>query len=450
MQFLRNFKILNKGDERSIKYRTNTIVLIFCQVLSLASSMLLVPIVLNYLGVEEYGIWITLTTIIAWFSFFDIGLGNGLRNKYAEAKAKENLHDIKLYVSTTFFLLAGISIVIFFLFMVVAIFTNWSVVLAAQEDLASQLKILAIFIAATLSFRFIVNIISVILTADQEPSITAIINLFSNLLSLSVVYLISKILPPNLVILGICLSLCQIIPLSVAFFYYFNTRYKEIFPKWRNFSVKHIRSILSLGIRFFLIQITALILFQTNNIIIAHTCGLADVTEFNISYKYMSILHIFFMTILTPLWSASTDAYFKGDITWLKNSIHKLNLIWILTLIGGILLVMTSSFLYKIWLKGTLNPNLILLSLLLFYFACLMRSNIYRSFMNGVGKIGMQFYITLLQSILHIPIAIYMGNFLGINGVVLTMILSTFINSLWEPIQFNRIINNRAYGIWNK
>lgn len=450
MQFLRNFKFLSNGDERSIKYKTNTIVLILCQILSLVSSMLLVPIVLNYLGVEEYGIWITLTTIIAWFSFFDIGLGNGLRNRYAETKAKENYHDIKSYVSTTFFSLMGISVIIFILFTIVAMFLNWSSVLAAPKDLASQLKFLAIFIAATLSFRFIVNIVSIILTADQEPSITAIINLLSNLFSLSGVYFISKTLPPNLITLGICLSLCQIIPLSVAFFYYFNTRYKEIFPKWRYFSVKHIRSILSLGIRFFLIQITALILFQTNNIIIAHTCGLSDVTEFNISYKYISVLHIFFMTILTPLWSASTDAYFKGDIAWLKNSIHKLNLTWILSLIGGILLVIISSFLYKIWLKGTLNPNFILLSLLLFYFACLMRSNIYRSFMNGVGKIGMQFYVTLVQSILHIPIAIYMGKFFGINGVVITMILSTFVNSIWEPIQFNRIINNRAYGIWNK
>jgi O-antigen/teichoic acid export membrane protein len=440
----------SSGNERSRKYKKNTIILILCQVLSLASSMLLVPIVLNYLGVQEYGIWITLTTIIAWFSFFDIGLGNGLRNKYAEAKAKGHFHDIKLYVSTTFFSLTGFSIIIFILFSTVALFINWSTVLAAPLDMAPQLKYLAIFIAATLSFRFFVNIVSNILTADQEPAKVAIINLLSNLLSLSGVYIISKLFPPNLVTLGICLSLCQIIPLTVAFFYYFNTRYKEIFPRWSYFSVKHVRSILSLGVRFFLIQMTALILFQTNNIIIAHTCGLSDVTEFNISYKYISVLHIFFMTILTPLWSASTDAYFKGDVAWLKNSTNKLNLIWVLTLLGGILLVITSSFLYKIWLRGTLNPNFLLLSLLLLYFACLMRSNVYRSFMNGVGKIRMQFYVTLTQSILHIPIAIYMGKLFGINGVVITMILSTFINSIWEPIQFNRIINNKAYGIWNR
>ena len=56
-------------------------------------SLLLVPLTIDYLNPTQYGIWITLMSVIAWFNFFDIGLGNGLRNKFATAKAENKEHD---------------------------------------------------------------------------------------------------------------------------------------------------------------------------------------------------------------------------------------------------------------------------------------------------------------------------------------------------------------------
>ena len=57
---------------------------------SVIANFLLVPLTIDYLDTENYGIWLILNSFIAWFSFFDIGLGNGLRNKFAEAKALGN------------------------------------------------------------------------------------------------------------------------------------------------------------------------------------------------------------------------------------------------------------------------------------------------------------------------------------------------------------------------
>ena len=70
--------------------------------------------------------------------------------------------------------------------------------------------------------------------------------------------------------------------------------------------------------------------------------------------------------------------------------------------------------------------------------------------MNGVGKISLQFYVTLVQSALHIPLAILAGKAWGMYGVVCVMILWAFTNALWEPVQFAKIINNKAKGVWNK
>ncbi len=442
-------KIIKESD-RSKKYKKNIVFLIVSQTLGVLVSLMLVPITLNYLGTKEYGVWITLTTLIAWFSFFDIGLGHGLRNKYAEAKAQNDEKNVRMYVSTAFYLLVMLSFLIFIIVLVASRFINWAVILNANQTLEPQLNILAIIVAGTFCIRFIVNIVSTLLTADQEPSIPALIGLLGQCLSLMVVYLITKLTTSSLLYIGIALSISQIFPLVLAFIYLFSTRYKTIFPSLSFFSKSHIRSIFSLGIRFFVIQITALVIFQSNNIIIAHVCGLEDVTKFNIAYKYIYILTMAFSTFVNPLWSAMTEAYIKEDTLWINNIIKRLNQLLLLLVFAGIILIIISPFVYKIWLNNAFTPNFVLLSLLLLYFIFYSRSILYRSFMNGAGKISLQFAVTFFQAILHIPFAIFMGEFIGLPGIVIVMILWAFINAIWEPIQFNRIINKTAKGIWNK
>lgn len=450
MVILNRIKDILKDQTRSAKYKKNILLSLIFQVFSVVVSFLLVPVTLNYLGVEEYGVWITLTNLIAWFAFFDVGLGHGLRNKYAEAKAKDNLEDMKNYVSTAFFSLIGISAIIFIICGSASQFINWSVVLNAPLALERELSAIAFILISMFCVRFIVSIINSLLTADQEPALPVLINGLGNLISLIVVYIVTKTTEPSLLYIGIALSGSQLFPLVCAFIYYFRTKYKIVIPSFNHFSKDHVKSIFSLGVRFFLIQLTALVLLQGNNIIIAHICGLKEVSVFNIAFKYINIIYIVFATFLSPLWTASTDAYTRGDIDWIKNSIHKLNKLWLVMIAFGTVLVAISPFVYKLWLKDSISPDFVLLLLILLYFIFLSRSTIYRSFMNGAGKISLQFYVTMIQSVLHVPLAIVFGHLLGVNGVVAIMILWAFINSIWEKIQFNYIINDKAKGIWNR
>jgi O-antigen/teichoic acid export membrane protein len=441
---------MDNDNNRTAKFKKNAILILFCQFASIGLSFILVPLTLKYLGISEYGIWITLIGIIEWFNFFDIGLGHGLRNKYVEAKAKNNLDDVKKYISTTFFMMVFISITIFLIFFISSIFINWYEVLNAPKELSSVLQSLSIYLVGIFCIRFIINIISVLFTADQNPAVPAIIILSGNTLSLLSVYILNMYGKTSLISLGIALYMSQILPMLIAFVYFFSTKYKAYFPAWSSFSIPHIKQILTLGIKFFLIQITALILLQSNNIIIAHVCGLKDVTDFNIANKYINILLTVFMTLLTPLWSATTDAYSRNDIAWIKKSYNQLNRIWMLLILAGILMILVAPFFYNLWLKGTVLPNILLLVILLLNVICLMRSTLYRSFMNGVGKIKMQFVVTMVQSVIHIPIAILLGVNFGVIGVLSTMLIWNAINAIWEPIQFNRIISNKASGIWSK
>ena len=77
-------------DGRSKMLKSNILYSAILKVIGLITSLLAVTITLNYLNSELYGVWLTITSILYWFSFFDIGLGNGMRNYLTEAVSKGN------------------------------------------------------------------------------------------------------------------------------------------------------------------------------------------------------------------------------------------------------------------------------------------------------------------------------------------------------------------------
>ena len=124
-----------KGHERSVKAKKNIIASIFIKGFSIVISLLLVPIIINYINPTRYGIWITISSIVAWLSFFDIGLTQGLRNKFAEAKAKGDTHIAQVYVSTTFAILGLVFSGVWLVFILANQFIDWSKILNVGTEM---------------------------------------------------------------------------------------------------------------------------------------------------------------------------------------------------------------------------------------------------------------------------------------------------------------------------
>src|ERR1039457_877950 len=132
------------GHERSVKAKKNIIGLVISKGLSIFISLLLVRLTINYVNPTNYGIWITLSSIIAWMSFFDIGFGNGLRNKFAEARATGNEIKARNYISTTYAILSIIFSVVWIIFFFIHFFVDWSyillIILHRSEEHTSELQ----------------------------------------------------------------------------------------------------------------------------------------------------------------------------------------------------------------------------------------------------------------------------------------------------------------------
>ena len=442
----------NEGHERSKLAKKNIAASLLIKGFSIAIGLILLPITIDYINPTKYGIWITLSSLISWFSFFDIGLGNGLRNKFAEAIASDNHILARIYVSTTYAIISITIGLILLIFYFINSFINWNNILNAGADLkiSDELNTLALILFTFFSLRLVFNLITSILTADQQPAKASLFELIGQLVALLLIFVLTKTTEGSLLYLGIVLSASPVLVLILSSIWFYNGKYKPYRPSIKMVDFSKARTLLNLGVKFFVIQIAAILLYQTNNIIISQLFGPEQVTPYNVAFKYFSVLTMFFSIAITPFWSAFTEAWIKKELNWIKGVMKKLIILWMILVLGGMVMIFISNWIYQVWIgQKVLIPFII--SILVYIWIILNTwNNIYSYFLNGIGKIKLQFYSGISMAIVNIPLALFLGKKIGIEGVLLANIILGIIGSIIYPIQYYKLINNNAKGIWNE
>jgi O-antigen/teichoic acid export membrane protein len=207
---------------------------------------------------------------------------------------------------------------------------------------------------------------------------------------------------------------------------------------------------MSLGIKFFIIQIAALVLFNTNNIIVTQLFGPKEVTTFNVAFKLFSVVTMIFSIIATPLWSAFTDAFAKNDFDWIKTTLLKMKKIWVLLSICTILILFSSPWIFKWWLGNSVDVPFTLSIAMSSYVIVYIWQTIHVFFLNGIGKIRLQLYLVIFCGSINIPLAIFLGKKIGLAGITITSTLLIAFTAIIYSIQTHKILNNTAVNIWNK
>jgi len=439
------------GHERTNRAKKNIAASFLIRGLNIALSLVLVPLMINYLNPTKYGIWITLTSLVAWFGFFDIGLGNGLRNRFAEALAKGNYHLAKTYVSTTYAILSIIISIVTLLFYGINFFLDWGAILNIGNDpaLKQELSRLALVVFTSFGFTFVLNLITVILSADQQPAKGALFDLIGKSLSLLLIYILTRVSRSSLLSLGLIYCTISPIVLAASTIWFFNGKYKPYRPSFKSVDFSKAKDLFSLGLKFFIIQIAAIILYQTNNMIITQLFGPAMVTPYNVAFKYFGVLMMGFMIIIGPFWSAFTEAWTNLDVAWVRSIIKKLLRIWLLLVLGGIILLLFSGLIFRIWIGHNFVVPISISVLTLSWVLLNSWNGIFSHFLNGVGKLKVQLYLGITAAILNIPLSVWLGKAIGIEGVLLSNVILALVQCLIYPIQYSKIINQKALGIWN-
>lgn len=446
--------IVFKGHERSVRAKKNIFASLIMRGINISVSLILVPLTINYVNASRYGIWLTISSIVAWLSFFDVGLTQGLRNLLAESKANNDDQKAQIYVSTTYAILSIIFFGVWLIFLVLNNYLNWSKILNISDSLQAEVSILAIIVFTYFCLSFVLKIVSTILLADQQPAKASFIELLGHIISLLIIFVLVKTTQGSLIKLGIALCASPILVLVGANIFLFSGTYRKYRPSINKVNFSYAKGLFNLGMVFFLIQIAGIIQYQTANIIIARNFGTSEVTSYNIVFKYFGVLNMIFTIFLTPFWSASTEAYQKNDIVWIKNGIKRYNQLLVAILLVGSVMLAFSNQAYRLWLgEGTVEIVFKLSFWGFLYYNVSMFGNIYVNFLNGISALRIQFISCAISPFLYILISMFLIRYfkIGVHSLFIASIFANFNGYLLAPIQYYQIIVRKTKSsFWYK
>ena len=440
------------GHARTTKANKNVVYSFLIKGISIGCQFALVPLTLHYLDKERYGIWLTTATLVAWFSFFDVGIGNGLRNKLSEALAKGDTRLARIYVSTSYACVAAIFLSLMVLFWIVNPFLHWDHILNASPGLAGELQRMMLVVFSFFCLQFNLNLIGNILFAHQMPALTNLINPLGNVLSLVVIYILTLTTRSSLYWASFVFSSAPVLILLVFNLVFFAGKFRDIAPGIRYVQFRHSKDLFGLGLQFFIIQLAFIIMYYSANIVLTQLFGPAEVTVYNIAYKYFTIALMINGIITATYWSAFTDAYVRQEFTWIRNTIRRMEKVTYLLMAMVIVSTILANKLIGLWLHNSVQVPFSMQLVMCGYALIGLIAAPQHIFLNGTGKVRLQLYTAIYSIIMTIPLALLFCKTLrlGPEGVILAMICTSLPVTILYRIQYNKIMSGKATGIWVK
>ena len=412
---------------------------------------LLVPITLKCLGEYKNGVWLTISSLLVWIDQLDIGLGNGLRNKLAEYMAMNDYEKSREAVSSTFFMLLLVIIpVTIILCAITNLFDVYSFLNVNRNiigDLAFVITIATIFVCSTFIFKFVGNFY----LGLQLPAVNNLLVVSGQTLTLITTALLYFAGSHSFFYIAIANTLPPLLVYLVCCFYTFDFKYKRLKPSLKYVSKSMIKELFSFGIKFFVLQISGGILFLSSNILISKLFSPDVVTPYQITYRYFSIVLLVFTIICTPFWTATTDAYKKNDMEWLKSSNRYLDKLILLILAVMALMVIVSPLFYKIWIGQASYVPFEMTLMMAVFMSVTICSLRYSYILNGFGLLHLQLITTLAAAVSFIPLSAIVAD--ETNSIVMFMAVMCIVNLpglVINMIQYKKVMNKTAKGVWIK
>ena len=412
--------------------------------------LMMVPLTLNCLGDYQNGVWLTISSVLVWIDQMDIGLGNGLRNKVAEYMAHGETERTKRLVSSTFAMLTCIIIpVLMVLLLVIAVSDTYQAfnVLPSKVSHLDQVLMVTVTLVCT---SFVFKLIGNFYMGLQLPAVSNLLIALGQTLALIGTWIVLKSGSHSLMHIALVNTAAPLLVYLIAYPITFYYKYPQLRPSIKLINFKEAKAVINMGVQFFIMQISSVVLFMTSNILISKFFSPAMVTPYQITYRYFSILLVIFTVVCMPFWNATTDAYERKDIEWIRNATRKLRLMTIGILVTMVLMVLCSSRVYAIWI-GDINIDIKMSIVMAIYIFILIYSMRYSYFINGIGKLRLQLIFTALAAVLFIPLAYLTTQWThNIIWFMLVMCLVNIPGLIVNRIQFHKLINGKATGIWAK
>ena len=322
---------------------------------ALVISLLSTPLFLRFFSDDKavLGVWYTLLSILTWFVTFDLGIGNGIRNRLVNAFAKKDDIEARKIISSGLFANALITLVLMVIGFVLISVLDLNDILNISSSVVSAvvLRRSACVVFVAIMLRFLATVISSVFYAIQKSFVNNFLTLISSILQLLFVLLFSFGTSEDaLFYLAVGYLITANLPIFSAGVFVFCTSLRSCAPRIKCVDKEHIRLVMGVGSVFFICQIMYMLIMNTNEALISNLFGPEYTTDYTFYYKLTALVASVLTLAMTPIWSVVTKAIAEKNYLWTQKLYGVLKLVGLGAVVLEFLLIPFLQPIMNVWL----------------------------------------------------------------------------------------------------
>lgn len=426
--------------KRNKLIRKNVMLSVIFKGLSVALSLLLLPLTVNYLSQVEYGIWVTLLGVLSWVNYLDMGIGPGLRNKLTEAISLEDIRSFRSYLSSGIVMIAGLCITVFIILYGALQFADLNNILNTTEVTSELLYSATLYTGVIVIVLFFLSIMDQVYNAFQQTAIPGFVGVVQSTLMLGFIYFLIYFDYRSMLYFILAFGGSAVVS-KLGMCIWFFSRHKGLLPSTKLVNKNHMVSLISLSAKFLLLNVTCVFIYSSADFMITLRLGPELVRDFDIVFKVFYFISTLYFFMFNPLWSAYTDAYVKKDFNWIRKTLRKTTLLIIPVILAVVMVAFNIRLITRIWTGIELDiPDSLPFAIGLYTVGLYWLAN-WNYFINGSGQVNLEIIVSVIAAIGTAILSWTLMPILGTTGMALAMAIVVILFGTAMCIQTLRILS---------
>src|SRR5271166_592555 len=398
------------------------------RLLSSTLTLISLPLAVRYLGAERYGVWATITSTVVWINLLDLGIANTLTNHISRAFALEDRTSAARYFTNALVLTAGVSAIAGTAFASVFPRINWIALFNVSANVhASEVSSTVAAAAALMLLGLPCNLGSKLLAGYQElhrNNFAVCAGAVASVVGLALGIVLRVSMPVLFVMSAGCLTFASLATLLVTV-----TWAKPwLLPRPSLIDSRAIRELLTSGSSFFLIQVAAVVVFSSDNLVVSHYLGAAEVTPYSVTWRLVGLAALLQSLIFPALWPAYAEAYARRDYGWMRRT-------FALTMKGTVavnlacvlLLMLFGRTIIRVWAGPTAVPTKPLMLAMGVWVLISGFMSVESCLLAALNRTREQAGLSIIAAVVNIALSIALVRHIGSVGVIGGTILSYLV-----------------------
>ncbi len=391
-------------------------------------NLVLVPVLLNYLGLELFGVWAAISSFVVFLSFADLGIGNGVINNISHAFGKDDREAVRHSITNGYAILFLVSaMIIGAILLSNALGASLSPIKVSTPQYVHDSQTAFFWFLLIFAVNIPLSLIQKIQSGMQAGYYNNLWQFVSAIVGLGLV-LMSVHLKFNLPTIIALYMLAMAVPNAVNTALFFIGNGRQYFPDVRMVDRQECFQLLKVGFMFFVMQISFAAAYNSDGILISNILGSKFVALYSVPERILSLPSIVLSMALIPLWPAYSEAFARGDNAWIRMTHRRSLLITIaISASSSLVLGLSMPFILQIWVHGKIAlvwPLIIGLGIWKIFEALAYANNAY---LNAAKLYKFQALTTLSFALLALPAKILFYKTFGIAGGIWALSLTYVI-----------------------